>query len=277
MIDSRPKENYILKILVYALFAFIIATYIFPLVYLVNVSFKTMDEFDKNPASIAKSFLNFSNYLVAFKRGNLLLYTFNTIIYALASGIITITVCLLAAFPISRKYIKWSNFWFNLFLASLFLPSGIIPQFRLMVATGLYNTQYGYIVLKVSVGIIFFLLVGFIKFLPKELDEVASIDGCGYLRYVFTIILPLTKPALASAFILHLVAVWNDVIGGVLYFSTKNFFPAVRGLFAFYGQYGNEWPRLAAAIIIVAAPLIILYIIFQKYIIEGAVSGAIKG
>ncbi|MDA8204428.1 MAG: ABC transporter permease subunit, partial [Thermaerobacter sp.] len=100
--------------------------------------------------------------------------------------------------------------------------------------------------------------------------------GCGYLRYLFQIVLPLIKPALATVGIYAAVAVWNDLIGPVVFLANNSLFPLTRGLFTFYGSYQSEWTLLAAGIFIVASPLILAFIILQRNFIEGSLSGSLK-
>jgi raffinose/stachyose/melibiose transport system permease protein len=162
------------------------------------------------------------------------------------------------------------------FVISLLLPNGLIPQFQLMVALHLYNTQIGYILLTSAVGIGPFLIMGYLKLIPKELDEAAAIDGCGYFQCIFRIIAPLVKPVLVTVAILHAIGVWNDIIGPTIYLTNKNYYPIALGLQTFKGQFSTDWTLLAAGTMIAAIPLILLYIFFQRYLIEGAVAGAVK-
>lgn len=122
-----------------------------------------------------------------------------------------------------------------------------------------------------------FILTGFIKGVPRELDEAAVIDGCGYLRFIVSIIFPLMKPAIATVGMLSAIGVWNDFINPYLFLTTKGMRPLTAGLYLFFGEYFTNWTLLSAGIIIVVLPLIILYVFVQKYIISGVMTGAIKG
>jgi raffinose/stachyose/melibiose transport system permease protein len=90
------------------------------------------------------------------------------------------------------------------------------------------------------------------------------------------ILVPLIKPILVTAALLQAIGVWNDIIGPTIYLSSPDYYPVSLGLFTFYGQYGNDWTVLAAAVLIVAAPLIVLYLFLQRYFMEGALAGAVK-
>ncbi|HWE64330.1 MAG TPA: carbohydrate ABC transporter permease [Chloroflexota bacterium] len=249
--------------------------FLFPLLYLLNVALKTPQSYLFDPTGFTKS-LDFANFSDAWTRGNFAHYFGNTILYTVCATAIGVLSSLLVALPISRGYVRWSNVWYTLFVVSLFLPSGLIPQFQLILHLHLYNTQLGYILVTSGLGIGPFMIIGYLRSIPRELDEAASIDGCGYLRYNLLMLPPLIKPILVTAALLQAIGVWNDIIGPTIYLSSPGYFPVALGLFTFYGQYGNDWTVLAAAVLIVAAPLVALFIFLQRYFMEGATAGAIK-
>jgi raffinose/stachyose/melibiose transport system permease protein len=250
--------------------------YLFPILYLLNVTFKTSEEFMLNPIGIAKS-LTFENYGAVVNQGGFIRYFINTIWYTAVANVVTLFVTSMAAFVISRKYVKFSGFLYVLFLAGIFLPDPLIPQFRLILALGLYNNPIGYLLLKINPGIIMLLMVGYYKTISKEFDEAAGIEGCTTLRYILQFLIPYSKPVLATGAILFSVGIWNDIIGSTIFLTSPKYYPVIRALFRFVGQYGNDWPPLAAAVLVIALPLIVVFIIFQKYIIAGAVAGGLKG
>jgi raffinose/stachyose/melibiose transport system permease protein len=271
MRDSRATRSvsYIIVLLVLAL-------YLLPLFNIFNVSMKTSQEYLLSPVALAKS-LHLENFSSAWKLGGFSKLILNSVFYTASATLLTLLLSFFAAFPISRNYVRGSGWFYAFFLMSLYLPNALIPQFNLIRDMGLYNTQWGYILLKTSgTGIVFLLLVGYIKTISKELDEAAGMDGCGYFRFLFSVIIPLTKPALVTGLILSAIGVWNDIVGPLIYLSDKKYFPVTQGLFKFQGQYQNNWPLLACGILIVALPLILLYSLLQRYIVDGALTGAIK-
>lgn len=270
------KEAKPARIFSYVVVGLMLILYLFPLFYLFNVAMKTQSEYLLDPVAIAKSF-RFENFAEAWNKGNFSSYMWNSILYTSVATILTLAISIFAAFPIARGYVKFSTFFYVFFLISMYLPNPLIPQFTLINALGLYNTQLGFILLKTTgTGIAFLMFVGYIKAVSRELDEAAAIDGCSYLRYLFTILIPLTKPVLATGVILTAIGIWNDIIGPTIYLSDPAYQPVTKGLFSFYGQYMNNWPLLACGILIVIAPLVILYLFLQRYIISGAMAGAVK-
>jgi raffinose/stachyose/melibiose transport system permease protein len=125
------------------------------------------------------------------------------------------------------------------------------------------------------IGII--ILVGYIRTLPKELDESAAMDGCGYFRFVWQVIMPLSRPAIATVVVLHAIGIWNELILPTIYLTNEAYFPVTRGLIVFKGVYGSNWPTLAAAVLMLTLPMLLLFLVLQKYIISGLTAGAVKG
>lgn len=262
---------------VIGIFVVLIAVlYLFPLLFLANVSLKTSTEFMLSPISITSSF-HLKNYADVFVGNNFFRNFFNSLYYLLAANVVTIVITSLAAFVISRRYVRFAGFFYVLFLTGIFLPDPLIPQFYLLSNLGLYNNPIGYILLKANPGIVMLLMVGYYRTIPKAFDEAAALDGCGTTRYLFTFIFPMSKPIFASAAILFSVGVWNDIIGTTVFLTSPRYYPVIRALFSFVGQYGTDWPPLAAAVFIVAMPLIVLFLIFQRHIISSITAGGIKG
>jgi raffinose/stachyose/melibiose transport system permease protein len=164
-----------------------------------------------------------------------------------------------------------------MFVVALFLPVALIPQFQLMLSLGLYNNPIGYIMLFLVNPIGIVILVNYVKTVPRELDEAAAIDGCGYFRYVTTVILPLIQPAVATVAVLHAIGIWNELILPTIYLTNKDYYPITRGMIVFQGVYGSNWPTLAAAVLLMTLPMLILFLFLQRYIISGLTQGAVKG
>jgi raffinose/stachyose/melibiose transport system permease protein len=186
-------------------------------------------------------------------------------------------IALLMGFPVARGYVWGGKLWNGLFVLVMFLPNALMTQFHLLIRLHLYNTQLGYILmLSVGVGVGPLLFRGFVLSLPRELDEAAAVDGVGYWRYLFTFVLPLARPALATVFILQAVWIWNEIILATILLADSAKWPIATGLNAFKGLYSNNWALLAAATLIVAAPLMVGYVFIQRYLVNG-VLGAVKG
>ena len=252
------------------------AIYLGPLAMLVNTAFKTQSSFMRNAVSLPTT-VSFDNFVEAWQKANFPKYLSNSLLYTSSATILFVVMAVFVAFPIARGYVKGSAAIFTLFLIALFLPPALVPQFQLMLRSGLYNTQYGYIMLFLvnPVGII--ILVNYIKSVPTELDEAAAMDGCGYFRFVVSVIFPLIRPAIATITVLHAIGIWNDLITATIYLTNQNYYPITRGLIVFQGVYGNNWPVLAAAVVIITIPMVVLFLFLQRYIISGLTQGSTTG
>jgi raffinose/stachyose/melibiose transport system permease protein len=164
-----------------------------------------------------------------------------------------------------------------LFVIALFLPPALIPQFQLMLSLGLYNNPVGYIMLFLTNPIGIVILVNYIKTVPKELDEAAALDGCGYFRFVTSIVFPLIRPAVATIAVLHAIGIWNELVLPTIYLTNQKYYPITRGMIVFQGVYGSNWPTLAAAALIMTFPMLLIFLLLQRYIIGGLTQGAVKG
>lgn len=270
------------QILSYGVIGLLLILYVVPLLLVFNVSLKSFNEYLLNPIGIVKN-IEWGNYSQAWSEGNFAGYFANSLIYTVTATVLTIIVSLFAAFPVARGYVMWSGFIYMFFLLSQFLPNPMVAQYKLMLAFKEsvsffgYDTKLGYILLKTTgTGVVFMMFVGYIKSISRDLDEAAGMDGSGYIRYLFQIILPLMKPVIATGVILTAIGIWNDFVGPIMYLPSPSNYPITFGLKEFRGQYGNNWPLLACGITIVAAPLIILYTFIQKYLVDGALAGAVK-
>jgi len=261
----------------YVILALLALIYLIPLAFVLFVSLMTSRQFVTDVASIPNPVM-WSNYPDAFAKGQFNLYFVNSLIYTFSVVAGTLILATLAAYPIARTHVRYSNVFYILFLSGILLPAGIIPQFFVLQQLGLYDTKIGYILLWVSrVPLPIFIITGFIRSIPAELDDAAAIDGCPYLQYVFRVIVPLLKPALAVVGLIVAIRVWNDIIGPVIFLPTAINKPISAGLLQFFNEFTADQTLIAAAIAISATPLVLLYLFTQRYIIAGMTSGALKG
>ena len=274
--DTQTKSRRRAAIASYILLAVFSIVYIVPSLLVINTSMKTLPEFFKDPIGLASSF-NFDNFTNAWELANFPRYLLNTAFYtATATGIFVLS-SIFVAFPIARGYFKGSNVLLTLYVIALFLPPALIPQFQLILNLGLFNTRPGYILLFLVNPIGMIILVNYMKSIPRELDEAAAVDGAGYFRFVWKVILPLCRPAIATVTVLHAIGIWNEIVMPTIYLTDSNLYPITRGLIVFEGVYGSDWPGLAAAVLMLIIPMAVLFMFMQRYIISGLTSGSVKG
>ncbi|HEY9595563.1 MAG TPA: carbohydrate ABC transporter permease [Spirochaetia bacterium] len=276
MSASRLRTTRGENVVVYVLLVVLAAIYLGPMLTVVNVSLQSKQEFVLDPTAPATG-LHVENFVTAWTKASFPLYLRNTLLYTAVATCLYVLMAVFVAFPVSRRYVRGSPFLFTLFVVALFLPYALIPQFQLMLHLGLYNTRVGYILLFLVDPIGVVILVNYIRSLPREFDEAAAMDGSGYLRFVVQVVFPLIKPALASVIVLHAIGIWNDYITPLIYLTKKAFMPITRGLMVFYGQYGNDWTTLAAAMLMLMVPLVALFLALQRWIYAGVLQGSIRG
>ena len=264
------------KIWSYVVLLLFAVIYIGPLMMLVSTAFKTLPEFFKDPSGMPESF-SFTNFTEAWSLANFPGYLFNSFFYTTVATVIFVITSVYVAFPIARGYFRWSKQVLGLYIIALFLPPALIPQFQLILNLGLFNSRTGYILLFLVNPIGIIILVNYIKSVPRELDESAVRDGGGYYRFVLTIVMPLIRPALATVTVLHAIGIWNELILPTIYLTNDDLYPVTRGLIVFEGLYGSNWPALAAAVIMLMTPMLVLFMFLQRYIISGLTAGAVKG
>jgi len=220
----------------------------------------------------------FENYLVVFREGGILRAFFNGVLEATLSVGGVILLSSISAFIISRKRTRFTEFAFYTFICGLIIPAAMIPTYLVLNATHLINSYLGIILIFTTYGlpISVFLYSGFVKTIPRELDESAFLDGCGSLRMFYQIIFPLMKPVSMTILIFSFIGAWNDVMIP-LFFVGGDKWALPLTIYNFYGARLQEWNLIFADIVITVLPLLVIYIFAQKYIISGMTAGAVKG
>ena len=270
-------KNVPFRVFCYVIVFLFLFIYLFPLFFVANTSLKSAQDYLLHPTALTSTW-SFGNYITAWNKANFGAYIGNSILYTGVCTICSLLLSLLIAFPISRKYVPGAGFLYLLFLCGLFLPNGMIPTFQMVLNMGLDDTKIGYMLVMTGVNATsVFFFTGYFKSIPRELDEAAAIDGCGYLRYVIRCIVPLAQPAMVSMGMLSMIGVWNDIVSSTIYLTSESNYNITRGLFVFTGQYSNDWTLTAAGLLVVAAPLILIYIFGQRYIVDGVMAGGLKG
>jgi raffinose/stachyose/melibiose transport system permease protein len=240
-------------------------------------SFKTKAEAARMKLTFPTEWL-FSNYSEVIEKGNLIQGFFNSITYALVSTTVGVIVCAMASFVMCRKRTKINVFLYYFVLCGLFLPMNYVTLVQVLNFFNMTNTKSGIIITFTSAMIPFcvFTIRNFILSVPVEIDEAAVIDGTGPLTLFFKIIMPLLKPTLVTCFILQFMGVWNDFLTPLYLSSRSKLFPMTMSVYQFFGKNKNYWNYIFADIILTCIPVIIVYMVGQKYIIGGMTSGSVK-
>ena len=268
------------KLLIYFLLIITLMLIILPLLFIFINSFKGIIDFIKNVFGLPKEII-FGNYPEAWRHGNLFRLMGNSLIITIISVATLIFLGALASYPIAKKRLFGGNFLYILFLSGLMIPPQVIviPLFILERKLGLIDSLLGLILVYIAtqLPITIFIFVGFMRSIPKDLEEAAYLDGCSNIGTFWKIIFPLVKPATATVSILTSLNIWNDFFYPLILINTQENRTLTLGLYAFKGIYLVTFTQLFAYMSTMAVPIIILYLILQKFIIKGMVAGAIKG
>lgn len=279
-VTLEKAKNLSISALIHTLLIGVSVLCVFPLIWAFSSSLKTQSTVFSDMSLIPKD-PQWGNYVEAWTKGDFGLYFMNSVFYTTIVVIGVILISSLAAYAFSRFEFPGKNFLFYLLIATMMIPipGTIIPLYVLLVKLGLANTAIGYILPQINGGLALgiFLMKTFFDDLPKELEESARIDGCGRLRVYAYIAIPLAKPAIAVLAIFNVLNVWNEYLLAMLVLSDKGLMPLQRGLMVFQGAHITQYPLLMAGICITIAPVILLYLALQKYIIKGITAGAVKG
>lgn len=246
--------------------------FVIPVGYVLMISFEPQGHFVSNPLSPPTS-PTFSNFSAAWTQGDLGPEVLNTILYSVLAAAISVALSLLVAFPIARRLLRTSTLIYRTFVIGVCIPLPVIPLFIEAQDLHLYNSRLGYILLHVEPGLPLgvILLTAFVMSVPEELDEAAYLEGCGYLRYLVRIVAPMAWPSIVIAFLYSLLAVWNDIIGPVVFLADPGLFPVTRGVYNFYGSNVSAYTILAAAVVIVSLPVAALFIASQRQLLRASV------
>ena len=274
MINRYTKRTLILEVGLWVLALLLIL----PLLALVNVSLKAAHD-PSGAFEIAKAY-TFDNYVRAWQEAKMGAAAGNSVVVAVVSVLIVLVICALAAYPLARVGSRWSRAAFYLFLLGLVIPAqlGLLPLLISIRDIGLYGTLPGVILANVGGCIPFslFLTTTFLRDVPMEYEEAASLDGCGPLRTFWYVIVPLLRPALGTAAVLSLIPIWNNFLMPLLVLAgTGNETLPVR-IAGFARAYFADWSAVFAALVISATPILIGYFALQKYVIQGF-AGGLKG
>ncbi len=254
---------------------------VMPFIWMISTSLKEYAYIIEFPPRLIPSNPSLVNFQKAWQANNFQLYFQNSMVVAISSVVLVVLLSAMMAYAFARFDFPGKEALFYIILIVLMVPNvvGIIPQFLLAKTLGLRNSLLGLVVFYVAGSVPFntFLLRGFFETLPKELEDAMLIDGGNYVTIFFRMILPLSKPALATVSIFSFLGFWDEFILALTLIDD----PARRTLpvaiATFHGQHGTDWGLVFAASLIAAVPVVAVFVSLQRYFIGGLTAGAFKG
>lgn len=280
MINFFKVKSVIQSIFLHVFLITVAVTCLFPLLWMFRSALMTNETVFVDKSLIPSS-LHFENFYLAWTRGGFGIYFINSVIYTVSVVVGIIFIASLAAYAFSRLEFPGKNFFFYMFLAAMMipLPGSFVPLYVLMSRLHLANTRIGYILCMINVGLALsiYILKTFFDKMPSALEDAARVDGCSKLGIWRHVALPLAKPAIAVIVIFNTLNVWNEYILAMLLLNDQSLMPLQRGLMVFQGAHSVDYPLLMAGLSITAAPVIVVYLFMQKYIIKGLSEGVSVG
>ena len=268
------------NVLIHTFLISVAVTCIFHLLWMVASSLKTQEQIFKDMSLIPRGW-HFENYYQAWIQGGFGRNFINSIFYTTSVVVGIVIVSSMAAYAFSRLRFPGRNILFIMFMAAMMIPipGSFVPLYVLLTKLHLRNTALGYVLCMINVGLStsIFLLKTFFDKMPKELEDAARIDGCSKLGIWWHVALPLAKPVLAVVVVLNALAVWNEYILALIIFDSKSLMPLQVALMQFQGEFVTHYPLLMAGLTIAALPIILVYLLMQKYIVKGVTQGAVVG
>lgn len=270
-----------INLLCYLILAVVSLVSLFPLYWGFVTSLKPEGQIMTYPPVFIPKTLTFENYYKVLFMSNYKTYFLNNIIVTIISVLFASAVAGHAAFAFSRMKFRHSDkIMFFVLMTSMIPPiAQLTPLYVLAVKTGLYNTKLVLVLIYAAwrTPILTWLLKGFFEKIPMDIEESAMIDGCTKAGVLYKIVLPISKPGIASVALLSAVFVWNDYLVSASFVSQERHRMLSPGIYNYITSYGIQWGQLMGGVCMAVIPIIILFICLQKQFVAGLAAGAVKG
>ncbi len=251
----------------------------FPLYVIVVTAFKSNAEVYQNPIGLPVE-PTIDNFLTSWSTADFGRLFLNSTLLTVSSMVIATALCSLAGYAVARRSTRGSAAVYLFIAAGIFLPLqlALIPQFRMLRSLGLIDTFVGVVLVYVATAMPFgvFLMAAFMKGVPTELAEAATIDGAGYFGIYRRVYLPLSRPAIASFIVLQGVGIWNDYIVPLTLLSDPTKRTLTTGILVFKQQYLAQWGNIMAGVLIMAVPIVVVFLLAQRQFMQGLYTGSVK-
>ena len=249
-----------------------------PLLLILVNSFKdSVSASDMNLALPASP--QWSNYSVVVEKGKLGITFLNSMLYSVGSVLLCTLLSSMAAYVMSRNNRRLHKTLYLFIVLGIAMPINFVTLMRVMQFVRLINTRTGIVLLYTATQIPFnvFLIHSFVSKIPEEIDEAATIDGASPLGLFLRVVLPLLKPVLVTVMVLTFLNTWNEFVMPLYFLGSSTKWPMTLAVYNFFGMYFKDWNLVCADIVLTSAPVILVYLLGQKYIVAGMTAGAIKG
>lgn len=255
---------------------------IYPIFWMLAASLKKSSEWSSKPAYALPDGFYFRNYIDAWNRGHMSTFFRNSLVDTLISLVFIVIFSSTVGFAVTKMDWKFRNAVNRYFQLGIMVPvaTALIPLFQIYNRAGLYNTSRALILSYIAFGLSLsvYLVTGYLRSFPDEIMEAAVIDGCGIYSLMFRVIVPLMKNAIVTVLVLQFFFKWNDLLFSMTFVSSTELKTIQTGLMYFSDEFGSRnWGAIFASVSMSIVPMLVLYTILNKTIIEGMTAGAVKG
>ena len=275
------KKIKVSSVVMYMLLGIFAVIQIYPLIWLFLFSFKDNNEIFSGNAMGLPLVWRASNYSDVLTNGNVAVYLLNSVIVTGITIVLSTILITTSAYAIARMHWKLSHAFLNFILLGMMVPlhATLLPLFIVLKNLGLLNSYLSlilpYTAFALPMGI--FIMVGFFRDVPKEMEESACLDGCGIYKMFYSIVLPLVRPAIATVAIFTFLSSWNELMFANTFVSNDNLKTLTVGIMSLSGQQGTHWGPIGAGLVIATVPTLIIYFLFSDQLQKSVIAGAIKG
>ena len=269
----------ILRVVLYAALVLLAVLFLFPIAWVMISAFKPAGELFTWPPTLLPQNPTLENFEGALARGNFGWYFRNTVFSTVTATALTVVINVMSGYVFAKYKFPLQGLLFAMVLATLMVPLEVImiPIFRVIVATNLFNSLWGIIIPAVASPTSVFLVRQYYMSIPNEFMEAARIDGASEFGIFLRVMLPIAKPVIAVLCIISFMWRWNDFLWPMLVIQSRNLFTIQLALATYSGEFNVDWNSLLAMSSISMIPVIIVFVALQKYIIGGVISGGVKG
>ena len=258
-----------------------LAVVLFPLYWMINTALKPEGEIFQTPPTFISGNWSFDAFVNLFATRPIARYFFNSLVVATGTTALCVSFAALAAYGLTRFTIRIEALILMGLLFIKMLPETllVVPFYGLIADMRLINSYVSLILVYTSFALPFalWMLIGFFRVIPKELDEAAIVDGASRLQAFWGIILPLARPGLTAVAMLTFLTAWNSYLWALVLTTTPDMFVLPVGIAALKGEYQIHWNELMAAAVIAVVPVLAIYSVFERYLVAGITAGAVKG
>ena len=278
---SVKKKIRVSTLVMYLLLGIFTVIQVYPLIWLFLFSFKDNNEIFSGNAMGIPEVWRFSNYSDVLTGGNVAVYLLNSVIVTGITIVLSTILITTSAYAIARMHWKLSATFLNFILLGMMVPlhATLLPLFIVLKNLGILNSYLSlilpYTAFALPMGV--FIMAGFFRGVPKEIEESACLDGCSIYKMFYHIVLPLVRPAIATVAIFTFLSSWNELMFANTFISKESLKTLTVGIMSLSGQQGTHWGPIGAGLVIATVPTLIIYFMFSDQLQKSVIAGAVKG